>query len=74
MKSQQKKKLFERLEARSKAAAEARENNPNLMAVYTAFLPGAPSRNAPKYVTDKFGNRVLYKTFDFVTGKTRTNG
>lgn len=40
------------------AAAEARGSNPALMALYAAFLPGMRSWGPPKYVTDKYGNRI----------------
>lgn len=43
---------------KSRAAAEARDNSPALMALYNFFLPGAGSRGRPKFVTDKYGNRV----------------
>lgn len=47
-------------ERKSAAASEARENHPALMQLYTMFLPGAGagSRGRPKFITDKYGNRV----------------
>lgn len=46
-------------EQKSQAAAEARESNPALMRLYELFMPGsARFRGMPKYITDKYGNRV----------------
>lgn len=45
-------------EEKRKAAEEARENSPALMKLYTAFMPGLRSFGQPKFITDKYGNRV----------------
>ena len=45
-------------EEKRKAAAEERENSPNLQALYNAFMPGARGRGMPKYMTDKYGSRI----------------
>lgn len=49
---------FNQQEARSKAAAEAREKSPALQSLYDLFMPGARSHDRPKFITDKYGNRV----------------
>ncbi len=44
---------------RREEAIEARQNSPELQAIYEAFLPAnAPRRYTPKFVTDIFGCRV----------------
>lgn len=45
-------------EAKRKAAVEAREKNPALQSLYNLFMPGARSLGRPKFITDKYGNRV----------------
>lgn len=59
MKSQQLKKRLEKEAERSAAAQLARENNPNLMALYDSFFPGDVFKGDPKFSTDRHGNRVL---------------
>lgn len=49
---------FNQMEAKSKVAAEAREGNPFLMALYEAFMPGMRNYRPAKFVTDKYGNRI----------------
>ena len=39
-------------------AAKARDNDPALMALYSSFFPGTSDHGRPKYITDKYGNRV----------------
>lgn len=57
----EKRTAFNIKEERSAKAAEVRENSPNLMAVYQALLPGAGAgRRNPKFVTDHWGNRILF--------------
>lgn len=63
MKSQARKKRLAREAAKYEAVQEARNNNPYLMRVYSAFLPGYMKRGLPKYVTDKYGNRILAAEF-----------
>lgn len=58
MKSVQKKKLADRRAVTAFRAAEARENNEYLMAMYEAFIPQKNYRDS-KFVTDKWGNRIL---------------
>jgi hypothetical protein len=43
---------------RSIEAAAARENDPALKRLYNAFMPGLRSYSPPKFVTDKYGNRI----------------
>jgi hypothetical protein len=45
-------------EEKSQKAAEERENSPALQALHDSFLPGAGNRGRPKFITDKYGNRV----------------
>lgn len=45
-------------EAKRAAAAEAREKSPALMALYNLFLPGPGVQGRPKFIADKYGNRV----------------
>ncbi len=45
-------------ERKAKESAKAREKSPELMAMYDLFLPGAGNKSRPKYITDKYGNRV----------------
>lgn len=59
MKSQARKKRLAREEDKVSAVQEARLKNPNLMRIYSAFLPSFIKRGRPKYSTDKYGNRVL---------------
>lgn len=57
MKSVQKKKLADRRAVTAFRAAEARENNAYLMAMYAAFIPNRVVTDS-KFVTDKWGNRI----------------
>lgn len=45
-------------ERKSAEAAEARENSPALMRLHNYFMPGSRSFGRPKFITDKYGNRV----------------
>jgi hypothetical protein len=45
-------------EQKSREAAEAREKSPALMSLYNLFFPGIGSHGRPKFITDKYGNRV----------------
>lgn len=45
-------------EEKSAKAAEARENSPALMRLYNYFMPGLRSFGQPKFITDRYGNRV----------------
>lgn len=54
----QKRTPFNIREEKSAKAIKARENNHALMALYNFFLPGAGNRDRPKFVTDKYGNRI----------------
>lgn len=58
MKSVQKKKLADQRAVRAFRAAQARENNAYLMAMYKAFIPQRNITDS-KFVTDKWGNRIL---------------
>lgn len=49
---------FNIAEAKSKAAAEAREKSPALQSLYNLFMPGARHFGRPKFITDIYGNRV----------------
>lgn len=40
-------------------ATTARANNPALMRLYNAFMPGIRNFGPSKFVTDKYGNRIL---------------
>lgn len=62
MKSQQTKQRLEKEEAITTAVKLARENNPYLMALYLAFVPGRMVHGDPKFSYDKYGNRVLTET------------
>lgn len=48
-------------EEKSIKAAESRESNPALMALYNSFFPGIYEQGRPKFITDKYGNRVRNK-------------
>lgn len=50
--------VFNIQERKSAEATEARKNNPALMALYDAFFPGPGNLGRPKFITDKYGNRV----------------
>lgn len=39
-------------------AAEARKNSPALQAVYDLFVPSTRTRGRPKFIADRYGNRV----------------
>ena len=54
----EKRTAFNLREEKRKAAEEARESSPALMALYNLFMPGARNRGNPKFITDKWGNRV----------------
>lgn len=49
---------FNIAERKSAEAAKVRENNPNIQALYDSFFPGAGPLGRPKFITDKYGNRV----------------
>lgn len=63
MKSQTRKKRLAREAAKYEAVQQSRQDNPNIMRLFSAFLPGYMKRGLPKYVTDKYGNRVLAAEF-----------
>lgn len=46
------------LDRKRKEAAEARLKDPALMSLYSLFFPTYRERGRPKYITDKYGNRV----------------
>lgn len=54
-------------EEKSANAAKARENDPALMALYNSFLPGARNYSLPKFVTDKYGNRIRNTSITKIT-------
>lgn len=45
-------------EKKRKEAVESREKNKHLTALYNLFMPGARNVGRPKFITDKYGNRV----------------
>ena len=49
---------FNIAERKSAEAAKVREDNPNIQALYDSFFPGAGPSGRPKFITDKYGNRV----------------
>lgn len=49
---------FNIAEKKSAEAAKVREDNPFIQALYNSFFPGAGRLGRPKFITDKYGNRV----------------
>jgi hypothetical protein len=49
---------FNVAERKSAEAAKVRAENPNIQALYDSFFPGAGRLGGPKFITDKYGNRV----------------
>lgn len=49
---------FNIAERKSAEAAKVRKENPNIQALYDSFFPGADHSGRPKFITDKYGNRV----------------
>lgn len=63
MKSHQTKKRLAKEEASRRIHQEARENNPYLMSLYLSFIPMYAGSGTPKFITDKYGNRVLNENY-----------
>lgn len=59
MKSRSRKKRVEREEVRLNEVRAARNDDANLMNLFSAFLPSYRYRKPSKYVDDGYGGRIL---------------